>query len=101
MGMIRWLNRHRWGFALLWAVPALLLAAVSRTWRVGAVLLIWIPLAIAVAWLYFTALEKEMKQARDALETATRSRCCGPAGSWRRDFPWSGPAPEAWGSPWD
>lgn len=68
MGMIRWLNRHRWGFALLWAVPALFLAAVSRTWRVGAVLLIWIPLAIAVAWLYFTALEKEMKQARDALE---------------------------------
>lgn len=51
MGMIRWLNRHRWGFPLLWAVPALLLAAVSRTWRVGAVLLIWIPLAIAVAWL--------------------------------------------------
>ena len=68
MGMIRWLNRHRWSFALLWAVPALFLAAVSRTWRVGAVLLIWIPLAIAVAWLYFTALEKEMKQARDALE---------------------------------
>lgn len=58
MGMIRWLNRHRWSFALLWAVPALLLAVVSRTWRVGAVLLIWIPLAIAVAWLYFTSLEK-------------------------------------------
>ena len=68
MGMIRWLNRHRWGFALLWAVPALLLAAVSRTWRVGAVLLIWIPLAIAVAWLCFIALEKEMNQARNALE---------------------------------
>lgn len=68
MGMIRWLNRHRWGFALLWAVPALLLAVVSRTWRVGAVLLIWIPLAIAVAWLYFTSLEKEIAQAREALE---------------------------------
>lgn len=40
MGMIRWLNRHRWGFPLLCAVPALLLAIVSRTWRVGAVLLI-------------------------------------------------------------
>ena len=59
MGMIRWLNRHRWGFPLLWAVPALLLAAVSRTWRVGTVFLVWIPLAVAVAWLYFTSLEKE------------------------------------------
>lgn len=68
MGMLRWLNRHRWGFALLCAVPALLLAAVSRTWRVGAVFLVWIPLAIAVAWLYFTALEKEMNQAQEALE---------------------------------
>ena len=49
MGMLRWLNRHRWGFSLLWAVPALLLAAVSRTWQVGTVFLVWIPLAVAVA----------------------------------------------------
>ena len=68
MGMLRWLNRHRWGFSLLWAVPALLLAAVSRTWRVGTVFLVWIPLAVAVAWLYFTSLEKEIAQAREALE---------------------------------
>lgn len=68
MGMICWLNRHRWGFALLWVVPALLLAAVSRTWRVGTVLLVWIPPAAAVAWLYCTALEKEINLARNALE---------------------------------
>lgn len=38
----------------------------------GTVFLVWIPLAVAVAWLYFTSLEKEIAQAREALE------CCDP-----------------------
>lgn len=68
MGMIRWLNRHQWGVIVLWGIPALILAVISREWGVGPLLLCWIPLAIAVAWLRVTAMGKEMKWALSALE---------------------------------
>ena len=66
--MMRWMNRHPWGFLALWAVPALVLAALGRDWGVGLMLCCWIPLAVAAAWLRITAMKSEMKRALEALE---------------------------------
>ena len=66
--MMRWMNRHPWGFLALWAVPALILAALGRDWGVGLMFCFWIPLAVAAAWLRITAMKSEMKRALGALE---------------------------------
>lgn len=68
MDVFRWVNRHPWGIPALWAVPALILAAVGWDWGVGPVLCCWIPLAAAAVWLRITAMRKEMKQELTALE---------------------------------